>query len=65
MICTQVPASDILATGQPLDDPEKMEHFVPVEWAKTVQKTTPSTIGLARQPQHGLRAQNPEVADNY
>ena len=32
----QVPASDVLASDQPADDPEKMEHFVPIEWAETV-----------------------------
>jgi hypothetical protein len=30
------PASDVLACGQPSHDPDKMEHFVPVEWAETV-----------------------------
>jgi hypothetical protein len=32
-----VPASDVIAGGQldPTTDPEKMEYFVPVEWADT------------------------------
>lgn len=32
----QVPALDVLTSNQPPEDPEKMEHFVPVEWAETV-----------------------------
>jgi hypothetical protein len=31
-----IPASDVLACGQPSDDLEKVEHFVPVEWVETV-----------------------------
>lgn len=33
-----VPASDVIAGGQldPTADPEKMEYFVPVDWAQTV-----------------------------
>jgi hypothetical protein len=32
----QVPASEVLASSHAPDDPEKMEHFVPIEWAETV-----------------------------
>ncbi|OJV02715.1 MAG: nuclease [Nitrobacter sp. 62-23] len=32
----QVPVSDVLASHQLPDDPEKMEHFVAIEWAETV-----------------------------
>lgn len=34
----QMPASDVLAAGQPTNDPEKMEYFVPVGWAETVSQ---------------------------
>jgi hypothetical protein len=33
-----MPASEVLASGPPSDDPEKMEHFVPIAWAKTVSE---------------------------
>ena len=34
-----MPASDVLASSRPPDDPEKMEHFVPIEWAETVPES--------------------------
>jgi hypothetical protein len=60
----QLPASDVLSLNQLPDDPEKMEHVVPIEWAETVPEDD-AIDEPVRQPQHGLRAQNPEVADNH